>query len=185
MPEILSIGHSTRTSEDFVARLGEASVELLVDVRRYPGSRRVPWTHAGELGALLAEKSIGYVHLAALGGRRRPAKPSANGGWTNSQFQGYADHLTSAEFAGGLAVLETEARRRRAAVMCAEAQWWRCHRRILADVLVARGWRVLHLDLRGGSKEHELTPFAVVSDFQVAYPASDVRTGVPPTQMTV
>lgn len=183
--EILSIGHSTHGSDEFLARLGEASVELLVDVRRYPGSRRVPWTNASELKSLLAAKSIGYLHLAELGGRRRPSKSSRNGAWTNAQFQGYADHLRSAEFTGGLSELESEGRRRRAAIMCAEAQWWRCHRRILSDVLVVRGWRVLHLDLRGGPKQHELTPFAVVSDSRLTYPASEVRSGASPTQMTV
>jgi uncharacterized protein (DUF488 family) len=185
MPQIATIGHSTHRSDEFLAHLGQASVELLVVVRRYPGSRRVPWTNASELEPLLAEKSIGYLHLVALGGRRRPSKPSGNGAWTNAQFQGYADHLASAEFAAGMAELEAKARRSRTAIMCAEAQWSRCHRRILSDVLVVRGWRVVHLDLSGGSTQHELTPFAVVSDSQVTYPAPKARTGTPPTQMTL
>jgi uncharacterized protein (DUF488 family) len=177
VPEILSLGHSTQASHDFLARLDEARVELLVDVRRHPGSRRVPWTSARQLASLLAGKSIGYLHLAALGGRRRPGEASANGAWRNTQFQGYADHMGSADFAAGFAELEAEARQRRAAIMCAEAQWWRCHRRLLSDLLVVRGWRVLHLDLRGGSTEHELTPFALVEGTQVRYPPAAVRSG--------
>ena len=169
--EIVSIGHSTHRSDMFLARLDEAAVELLLDVRRYPGSRRVPWTNANELERLLGQNSIQYRHLAALGGRRRPSESSLNGAWRNAQFQGYADHLESAEFVTGLADLETEARRRRTAIMCAETQWWRCHRRILSDVLVVRGWNVLHLDARGGSHEHELTPFAVVEGARVRYPS--------------
>ena len=184
VPEVLSIGHSTHHSHEFLARLDEAAVELLVDVRRYPGSRRVPWTSANELQSLLAERSIGYLHLAALGGRRRPSKPSWNGAWRNQQFQGYADHLSSLEFAAGLAELEAEARQRRAAIMCAEAQWWRCHRRLLSDILVVRGWRVVHVDLCGEPKEHELTPFAVVDGLLVRYPAPDVRSAALATPIT-
>ncbi len=181
VPEILSIGHSAHHSQEFLARLDETAVELLVDVRRYPGSRRVPWTSANELEPLLAQRSIDYLHLGALGGRRRPSEPSSNGGWRSAQFQGYADHLRSVEFAAGLAQLEAEARQRRAAIMCAEAQWWRCHRRLLSDVLVVRGWRVLHVALRGEPKEHELTPFAVVEGTLVRYPVPDVRSAAPAT----
>jgi uncharacterized protein (DUF488 family) len=95
---------------------------------------------------------------------------SSNGGWRNAQFQGYADHLRTAEFGEGLARLEAEARRRRTAMMCAEAQWWRCHRRLLSDVLLVRGWRVLHVDSGGEGHEHALTEFAAVEGGQVAYP---------------
>lgn len=179
MLEIFTIGHSTHGGEEFAARLKEAGIELLADVRRHPGSRRVPWTNASELESLLATKSIGYLHLDALGGRRRPADRSPNGAWENAQFQGYADHMGSAKFAAGLVELETQARRHRTAIMCAEAQWWRCHRRLLADVLVARGWRVEHLVLRGKSQEHELTPFALVHGVQVRYPPA--QTEIPGT----
>jgi uncharacterized protein (DUF488 family) len=185
VPEILTIGHSTQASEDFLATLVEARVQLLADVRRYPGSRRVPWTNSSELEPLLGARSIGYRHLEALGGRRRASGASANTAWKNVQFRGYADHMRSAEFAAELAELEVEARLRRTAVMCAEAQWWRCHRRMLADVLVVRGWRVLHLDLRGKATEHKLTPFAAVDGALVRYPGPQVRTGGEQTRITI
>ena len=181
MPELVTIGHSTQTSEEFLARLRDTGVELLADVRRYPGSRRVPWTNSSELKALLDARSIGYLHFPALGGRRRPSESSTNDAWRNAQFRGYADHMGSVEFAAKLAELEVEARLRRTAVMCAEAQWWRCHRRMLADVLVVRGWRVMHLDLRGKQSEHELTPFAAVDRALVRYPGPGVRSGAEAT----
>ena len=180
----MTIGHSTQASEDFLATLVEAKVQLLADVRRYPGSRRVPWTSSSELEPLLGTRSIGYRHFAALGGRRRPLEASANTAWKNAQFRGYADHMRSAEFAAELAELEVEARLARTAVMCAEAQWWRCHRRVLADALVVRGWRVLHLDLRGKATEHKLTPFAAVDGARVRYPGPDVRSGAEATRIT-
>jgi uncharacterized protein (DUF488 family) len=168
---IRTIGHSILEAEQFLALLANAGVALLVDVRRHPGSRRVPWTNSGELERLLGEAGIGYLHLPALGGRRRPASDSPNGGWQNAQFQGYADHMSSEDFREGLVTLEAEAARRPAAVMCAEAQWWRCHRRLLADALLVRGWRVGHLDSRGGSQAHELTEFAIVDGEALRYPA--------------
>jgi uncharacterized protein (DUF488 family) len=171
--EILSIGHSTHESPEFVSLLQRNDVELLIDVRRYPGSRRVQWTNAGELEGLLGANSIDYLHLAELGGRRRPSEGSVNGGWRSPQFQGYADHLRTEEFAEGLARLEAETRQRRTAIMCAEAQWWRCHRRLLSDVLLVRGWRVLHIDFQGERREHTLTEFATVEGAQVAYPAAE------------
>jgi uncharacterized protein (DUF488 family) len=138
-----------------------------VDVRREPGSRRVPWTNAGEIAAALP---VDYVHMPALGGRRRAIRGSPNGAWENHQFRGYADHMASAEFEQSLAELERLARERPAAVMCAEAQWWRCHRRLLADALVVRGWEVLHVDARGSTDHHELTEFAMVEGERLTYP---------------
>jgi uncharacterized protein (DUF488 family) len=140
---------------------------VLVDVRRHPGSRRVPWTNAGELERTLP---IEYVHLSGLGGRRRPAADSPNGFWENDAFRGYADHMASEEFAADFERLCRLARRKRVAVMCAEAPWWRCHRRLLADALVGRGFEVLHIDPRGGAAPHELTEGAVVEDARVTYP---------------
>jgi uncharacterized protein (DUF488 family) len=140
---------------------------LLVDVRREPGSRRVPWTNAGEIAEALP---VAYVHMPALGGRRAPAAGSPNGGWEHEAFRGYADHMASAEFEDALEHLEGLARERTAAVMCAEAPWWRCHRRLLADALLVRSWRVTHLDPRGGGADHELTPFAVLDGDRLTYP---------------
>lgn len=168
---VLTIGHSTHGADAFLELLREQGAELLVDIRRHPGSRRVPWTNSERLDRLLATAGIGYVHLETLGGRRRPATGSPNQGWRVEQFQGYADHMASDEFLAGLRALEEQARARRAVVMCAEAQWWRCHRRLLADVLTVRGWRVRHVDGRGKRQEHAVTDFAEVRDGSLRYPA--------------
>ena len=108
--------------------------------------------------------------MPELGGRRKPLADSPNGGWRSAQFQGYADHMASAEFQAALERLLELASKRRAAVMCAEAQWWRCHRRLLSDALLCRGADVIHVDSRGGSERHELTEFAVVEAGAVSYP---------------
>jgi uncharacterized protein (DUF488 family) len=144
---------------------------LLVDVRRFPGSRRNPQYNADALAAALREHGIDYVHDPALGGFRKPRPDSPNDGWTEPAFRGYADYMETPEFATALARLESEARERPTAIMCAEAQWWRCHRRLIADALTARGWRVLHLGLRPEPVEHELTQFALLrEDRSLAYP---------------
>ena len=167
--EILTVGHSTHDPDAFLDLLRGARVEALADVRRHPGSRRMPWFNLGPLATAVAPR-VEYVHFPELGGRRSPLPGSPNGGWRVGQFQGYADHMASEEFASGLARLLELAERRRTAVMCAEAQWWRCHRRLLSDVLVARGHSVLHLDPRGGLTPHELTEFAVVEAERLTYP---------------
>ena len=148
---------------------------MLADVRRYPSSRRFPHFNAPDLERALGDAGIEYVHLAGLGGRRDPAPDSPNTGWRVGQFRGYADHMGSEEFRGGLARLEELARARTTAVMCAEAQWWRCHRRLLSDALLVRGFEVTHIDARGGSTPHELTPFALVEDGRLAYPPAQAE----------
>jgi uncharacterized protein (DUF488 family) len=170
MGQILTIGHSTHELEAFLDLLRGQSVQELADVRRYPSSRRMPWFGAAPLAAGLGAAGIDYLHLPELGGRRDPVPGSPNGGWRVGQFQGYADHMASDEFAAGLRDLEAVARDRRAAVMCAEAQWWRCHRRLLSDALLARGWEVVHVDARGGVEPHALTEFAVVDGERLVYP---------------
>lgn len=139
-------------------------------MRRHPGSRRVPWTRAAELERVLGSAGIGYLHLPELGGRRRPSPDSPNGGWRVAGFRGYADHMGSEELEAGLRRLLERARERRTAMMCAEAQWWRCHRQLISDALLARGWTVLHVGPRGEATEHELTGFAVVEGERVRYP---------------
>lgn len=133
-------------------------------MRRWPRSRRHPQFHDDALAAGLAEQGLGYEHLPALGGRRRPLPGTRNTGWEVEAFRGYADHLRTPEFAAGLARLEELARERVVAVMCAEGTWWRCHRRLVSDVLVARGWEVLHVMPGGATAAHELPDFAVVGD---------------------
>jgi uncharacterized protein (DUF488 family) len=173
--EILTVGHSTHTSEAFVDLLRGARIELLVDVRRYPGSRRMPWFGAAQLSASLADGGIGYEHAEELGGRRAPVPDSPNGAWRVAQFRGYADHMATPEFREELARLEAAARERRSAVMCAEADWRRCHRRLLSDALVARGWNVLHLGPGGKLEPHALTAWAVVDGDRVTYPPRQQR----------
>src|SRR4051812_10587874 len=163
--EILTVGHSNHGEQEFVELLRGAGVGLIADVRRYPGSRRQPHFERTALAAVLLEAGIGYRWLGeSLGGRRKPQPGSPNGAWDSDQFRGYADHMASEEFAAGLAELEDLASGERVAMMCAEAWWVRCHRRLVSDVLTARGWRVLHLAANGRLEEHELTEFAVVED---------------------
>jgi uncharacterized protein (DUF488 family) len=153
-----------------VELLQGAGIEAIADVRRYPASRRMPWFNEGSLRALLGDTGIAYAHLPELGGRRSPARDSRNGGWQVGQFQGYADHMGSQEFAAGLERLLVLAATRCTAAMCAEAPWWRCHRRLLSDALVVRGWTVLHLGARGEREPHRLTEFAVVDGTRIRYP---------------
>ena len=167
---VLTVGHSNHEADRFIDLLHGQNVEALVDVRRFPGSRRVPWTRSEELDARLAASGIRYLHLEGLGGRRRPVEGSGNRGWRVRQFQGYADHMRSDEFREGLAKLEDQARIQQVAMMCAEAQWWRCHRRLIADALLLGGWRVLHLDAHGALHEHALTEFARVDRASLTYP---------------
>ena len=137
-------------------------VRIVVDVRAFPMSRRHPQFNGPALTDYLQGRGIGYRHMRDLGGRRSPVPGSRNGGWTETAFQGYADHMATPQFQDALADLELMARESATAVMCAEAVWWRCHRRLIADALVVRGWRVEHLGIGEGRAVHELTEFAVV-----------------------
>jgi len=177
--EILTVGHSNHEEGEFVGLLRGAGVELIADVRRYPGSRRQPHFERTALAAVLLEAGIGYRWLGeSLGGRRKPLPDSPNAAWENDQFRGYADHMASEEFIAGLAELEELARDQCAAAMCAEAWWVRCHRRLIADALTARGWEVLHLESNGRLNAHELTDFAVVEDGVVTYPEVQTSLGL-------
>ena len=141
-----------------------------------PRSRRHPQFAAEALEQSLGQDGVGYLHEGALGGFRRPRPDSPNIGWEHSAFRGYADHMASDEFKQALTRLETQVRERPTTVMCAEAQWWRCHRRLIADALTVRGWHVLHLGLKPKPVEHELTPFAVVhADGTLTYPPAQHR----------
>jgi uncharacterized protein (DUF488 family) len=170
-PTIYTIGHSTRSADELLALLGDAKVGLVADVRRFPSSRRHPQFNRPALSEWLHDAGIGYLHLPALGGRRDPLPASVNRGWRERAFQGYADHMTSPEFQTALAELAAIARDVPTSIMCAEAVWWRCHRRLIADALVARGWRVEHLGIGEGRAVHELTGFAVVdTSGTITYP---------------
>ena len=159
---IYTVGHSTRSPQELLALLREAEVKLVADVRAFPSSRRHPQFNRGALASWLPSAGIRYQHLPGLGGRRSPLPRSPNTGWREKAFQGYADHMGSPEFRAALADLEAWARETSTAIMCAEAVWWSCHRRLIADALVARGWRVEHLGIGERKAAHVLTDFAVV-----------------------
>ena len=168
---VYTVGHSTRTADEMLVLLRDAAVELLVDVRAFPSSRRNPQFNRDALERWLRAAGIAYRHSRELGGRRSPTPGSPNGGWRDPAFQGYADHMRSPEFRRALADLEAVAREAPTTIMCAEAVWWRCHRRLISDALVARGWRVEHLGIGDGQAVHELTEFAVVDpDGSLTYP---------------
>lgn len=159
-----TIGHSTRSVAELAALLGEAGVDLLVDVRTVPRSRTNPQFNADALPGALAPYGIGYRHLRRLGGLRGPrrdAKPSPNTYWENASFRNYADYAATAEFRAGLAELCELGRAHTCAMMCAEAVWWRCHRRIIADYLLAAGTPVFHIMAPGKIEPAHLTPAAV------------------------
>ncbi len=169
MEPIFTIGHSTHEADAFLRLLRRRAILALADVRRFPSSRRMPRFNAAALENALAANGIAYVHLPELGGRRDPRPGSPHRGWRVGQFQGYADHMDTEEFRAGLERLRELAHERRTAAMCAEAQWWRCHRRLLSDALLVGGLAVWHIDARGGVERHELTPFAVVEGERLVY----------------
>jgi uncharacterized protein (DUF488 family) len=162
---IHTIGHSTRTAAELVALLREGGVDLVADVRRFPRSRTNPQFNADALGPALQRDGIGYRHLAALGGRRSAADanaPSRNTLWREAAFRAYSDYAETDEFRTGLEALLALAREKNVAIMCAEAVWWRCHRRIVTDYLLARGVEVRHILGPGKIEPAKLTPGAVV-----------------------
>ena len=171
MTRAFTIGHSTHSLDEFVELLHLHGVERVADVRVAPYSRRHPQFNRESLANQLRERGIDYRHLPALGGRRRPRQDSLNAGWQEKGFRGYADYALTSEFAEGFDELCALAVERPAAVMCAEALWWRCHRRLIADRLTALGWSVCHIAPDGRLAEHELPSFAVVeADGTLRYP---------------
>jgi uncharacterized protein (DUF488 family) len=155
--EIFTIGHSTHSAERFIALLRAHDVELVCDVRRFPASRRNPQFNAGALRDSLDEAGVAYEPFGEeLGGRRKPRAGGGPSQWRNPAFRGYAEYMETPEFAAGLERLEALARERRAGIMCAEGNWWQCHRRLIADALVTRGWRALHIGRDGRLQEHPL-----------------------------
>ena len=172
---VYTIGHSTRTLPEFIDLLQAFGVEEVADVRRFPGSRRNPQFSGAQLKNALAEVGIGYLHLVELGGRRgRPKPGSPNTGWRVAAFQAYADRMADPEWLRALAELEERARSATVAYMCAEAVPWRCHRRLISDALVVRGWEVRHILAMERADLHELQDFArVQADGSILYPAPE------------
>jgi uncharacterized protein (DUF488 family) len=172
---IYTIGHSTRSMDELIGMLAEAGVTRLIDVRAIPRSRTNPQFNKETIAAALREGSIDYRHVPALGGRRsrQPEPSSRNDYWRIQAFRNYADYAQTTTFQAGLAELERLARESLTAIMCAEAVWWRCHRRLIADYLLVRGWDVSHLMAPGQTQPAVLTPAAVAeSDGTISYPAS-------------
>jgi uncharacterized protein (DUF488 family) len=172
---LFTIGHSTRNWDDFVAILRRWKIAEVIDVRTVPRSRTFPWFSKEKMEKAMPRAGIGYVHLPALGGLRRASRDSINQGWRNASFRGYADYMQTPEFEAGLKELNRRRNQRRVCIMCSEAVWWRCHRRMIADAETARGIPVKHLMTEKTATPHVLTAFAVVKKRrtrrpQVIYP---------------
>ena len=168
---IFTIGHSTHSIEDLIGLLNAHAVQHLVDVRSIPKSRHCPQFNTDALASSLRGIEIAYTHLKSLGGRRHSHKNSINTGWRNTSFRGYADYMATPQFAEGLDALIQTALVHRTAIMCAEAVPWRCHRSLIADALIVKGWEVRDILSTGLASEHKLTTFLKVSDGQLTYPA--------------
>jgi uncharacterized protein (DUF488 family) len=169
--DIWSVGHGARPLEEFRAMLRAANIKSLADVRLMPGSRRHPQFGAAALETALDEIGIGYVHLPELGGRREPRADSPHRALRVAAFRGYADHMSTEEFARGYERLTSLARESRTAFMCAETLWWRCHRRLIADRLTVDGWTVTHLLGPEKSQAHVLWDAARTLEGNLVYDA--------------
>ncbi|MGH7573672.1 MAG: DUF488 family protein [Longimicrobiales bacterium] len=169
---VYTIGHSTRSEEAFIDLLTSYGIEEVVDVRRFPGSRRNPQFNKGNLKEALANVDIEYTHMPELGGRRgRPDPASPNTGWRVSAFQAYADRMAEPDWVAALDALGERCRRNTVAYMCAEAVPWRCHRRLISDALTVRGFEVRHILSQGRADLHHLPEFArVLSSGRIVYP---------------
>lgn len=168
---IWTIGHTTRTIEQFVELLSGQAIELLADVRSYPGSRKYPHFNAAPLSDALREVGIEYAPFRELGGRRKPNLDSPHTVWRHAAFRGYADYMDTPEFRAGLDRLLETAREKRTAICCSEAVWWRCHRSMIADALKAEGIEVLHIMEGGKLTEHPYTSAAQVVEGRLLYGA--------------
>ena len=174
---IWSIGHGARPLDEFLAVLQEADIGHLADVRRFPGSRRHPQFAGEALATALASIGVTYVHLGGLGGRRQPSADSRHGALRVAAFRGYADHMSSAEFATDYERLRALARAAPTAFMCAETLWWRCHRRLLSDRFAVDGWDVVHLLAPGKREPHRLWEVARVVDDRLVYDGGAIPLG--------
>lgn len=168
---IWTIGHSTRTLDELLAALAPFRIQALADVRRHPGSRRLPWFLREALEASLPAHGIVYRWIPALGGRRRARPDSPNDAWRNASFRGYADHIETPEFSAGLDELLALADQRHTVMMCAELLWWRCHRALIADVLKFRGIEVVHILDDQKIVMHPYTSAARIVDARLSYAA--------------
>jgi len=177
-PIIFTIGHSTRSIDVFIELLRANNIEEIVDVRSIPMSRYNPQFNTDNVRESLEQKHIRYKHLKKLGGLRHSRKDSINLGWRNASFRGFADYMATKEFSEGLKALMKIAERRNTAIMCAEAVPWRCHRSLIADALIKKGWVVKDIISTSAAKTHRLTPFLKVKKEQLTYPEVKTNRGM-------
>jgi len=170
--EIFTIGHSTHSLEEFLSLLNQHRIKALVDIRRFPGSRKFPQFNQDELSSTLQKAGIEYHWLEVLGGRRSKKKDSStvNLGLHNPGFRNYADYMLTEEFQSGIACMMEIAKDKRTSLMCAEGLFWRCHRRLVSDFLHANGLTIQHIMPSGELRPHSLTPGAVVENERITYP---------------
>lgn len=169
-PVIYTIGHSTRKMEDFTAILKRYNIRILADVRSMPGSNRVPQFNKENMEPALEAEGIHYTHIKALGGLRHTTKDSPNTGWRNKSFRGYADYMQTTDFEKGLEELIRETEKGLTAIMCAEAVPWRCHRSMVGDAMIIRGFDVEDIFTEKKEEPHKLTSFAKVDGLKITYP---------------
>lgn len=170
-PALWTVGHSTRTQEDFLSLAGAHGIRAIADVRRFPGSRRHPHFARDAMARWLPAHGIDYVHVEALGGRRAAAADSPNTGLRNASFRGYADYMRTEAFEAALAGVIDLSRAQPTALMCAEAVWWRCHRSLIADLLTARGFEVRHILDASTPRPHRIHESARIDGRTVCYPS--------------
>lgn len=168
---IFTIGHSTRTLEEFIKLLKNFNIKILADIRTYPGSKRFPHFNKEALQQTLSLHDIVYKHIPELGGRRKVLKDSKNTAWKNDAFRAYADYMETEEFEKGIIGLEKTARELTTAYMCSEAVWWRCHRSLVSDYLKSKGWKVMHIMGENKSDEHPYTSPAKIMNGLLSYAA--------------
>ncbi|HXF09301.1 MAG TPA: DUF488 domain-containing protein [Desulfuromonadaceae bacterium] len=174
--QIWTIGHSTRSFEEFAALLEENAIAALADVRQFPGSRRYPQFGREQLSAALTARHIEYQHFPELGGRRKALADSPNIAWRHEAFRGYADYMMTEPFRGGIKRLAALAVEKRTAIMCAEAVWWKCHRSLISDFLKAHGGHVIHIFAPGKTEPHPYTSAARLVNGKLTYAAAEMET---------
>ena len=167
--KIWTIGHSTHPLEEFVNMLKSFEIEVLVDIRRFPGSNRYPHFNKENLEKSMKENGFEYIHIEDLGGRRKVQPDSKNNAWRLASFQGYADYMETEEFKSAITQLKSIAASKDTAIMCAEAVWWSCHRSLVADYLKHDGWTVMHIMGEGKNKEHPYTQPARIEKGKLLY----------------
>lgn len=170
---VWTIGHSTHSLDELVAMLHSFNIQIVVDIRSYPGSRKFPQFNKEALELSLPENNIEYIHLKKLGGRRNVNPESKNTTWRHAAFRGYADYMESESFAEGIKELIVIALEKRTAYMCSEAVWWRCHRSMVSDYLKVHGWDVQHIMGVDKSSEHPYTQPARIVAGELTYLSED------------